>query len=120
MLAQQTFRQRDEFRAGIRAPSDAAIRQESDNRATHGSAQRLHTVAGLEAGGLAEFFQDLSHRIAVQHTGHVMGHRGSNFPAASGGQIGEEGGGELTDDVREGIAVEEEERRLAMAVPEEV
>jgi hypothetical protein len=44
---------------------------------------------------------------------------GHDFAAASGGQVGEKGGNDLAGDVGKGVAVEEEERSTAMALPQE-
>jgi hypothetical protein len=104
--------------AAVRLPGHAPIRQQPDDHAARRAAQGFDAVAGLEAGCLAQFFQDLSHRISIQHAGHVMGHGGADFATASSREIGKEGGGELSGDVREGVAVEEKEGCLPMAVPE--
>jgi hypothetical protein len=44
---------------------------------------------------------------------------GADFTAASGREIGKDRGGDLSGDIREGVAVEEKEGRLTMAAPEE-
>ena len=48
-----------------------------------------------------------------------MGHGRDDLAAAARGQIGEQGSGDLAGHVREGVAVEEEKRGAAMAVPQE-
>jgi hypothetical protein len=89
-----------------------------DDDAARRAAQGLDAVAGLEAGRLAEFFQDLRHRIPVQYAGHVMGHGRTEFTATSGRDVGKNRGSDLPGDVREGVAVEEKEGCLPMTAPE--
>jgi hypothetical protein len=48
-----------------------------------------------------------------------MGYGGHDFTAATGGQISKKCGHDLPCDIREGVAIEEEERGAAMTVPEE-
>jgi hypothetical protein len=47
-----------------------------------------------------------------------MSHGGTDFATASGRDVGKNRSGDLPGDVRESVAVEEKEGRLAMAAPE--
>lgn len=49
-----------------------------------------------------------------------MSHGGGNLASSSGREIGKQCGGELTGNVGEGVAVEEEEGSLAVAVAKEI
>jgi len=49
-----------------------------------------------------------------------MGDRRHDFAAAGCGQVGEKRRDNLTADIGEGVAVEEKERRAAVAVPQEL
>jgi hypothetical protein len=49
-----------------------------------------------------------------------MGYGGDDFTSAAGGKFSEKRGDDLARDIRKGVAVEEEERSLAVAVPEKL
>jgi hypothetical protein len=49
-----------------------------------------------------------------------MGYGGHHFAAASRGQVSEKGGNCLAGDVGKGVAVEEQKRGAAMALPQEL
>ena len=56
----------------------------------------------------------------IQYTGDAVGNGGHRFPAAGRGQVGKNRRGELTAHVGEGVAVEKQERRAAMTLPQEI
>jgi hypothetical protein len=84
------------------------------------AAQGLDAVSGLKVGRRVEFVHGGGHRVTVQNACNVVGHDGGDLTTASGGKLGKERGGNLAGDVRERVAVEEQERRLAMTLLEEV
>ncbi len=117
---QQALRQGGEFRAGIRAPHHPAIVQQTNDDSTHGAAQRLDPITGLEIGRSAQLIHDLRHRPVIQHARDTMGDGGSYLSAARRRKFGKHGGGNLPSDVGKGVTVEEKERGAPMAVAEEL
>ena len=119
--AGQAFGQSRKFReTAVGLPDNPAIFEQAEDRAARRAAQGLDAVAGVERGGFAEAFDDANHAIPVEHAGNVVGDGGDHLAAAAGGQVGKQSGSELSSDIREGIAVEEEKWGTPMAVPEEV
>jgi len=49
-----------------------------------------------------------------------MGHGGHDFAAAGGGEVGEKRGTYLTSYVSERVTIEEKERSVPVALPEEI
>jgi len=84
------------------------------------TAKCLDAVARLKVGGAAQTLDNLSHALMVEHSGDEMRESRDNFTSASGRQVREQGCGKLTPHVSEGVAIEEEERSAAMALPQKL
>jgi hypothetical protein len=118
--ATRLFRQARQFARGAVGPPDyPAVTENVHDDAMEQAAQGFHAVTRFEVGGLREALYDLDHRFTIQHAGDVMGHGGDHFAAASGGEVGKQYRDDLTGDISEGVAVEEQERSAAMALPQE-
>jgi antitoxin component of MazEF toxin-antitoxin module len=63
---------------------------------------------------------DFHHCFPRQHAGNVMGDGGHDFAAAAGGQVGKDEVNNRSPNVSERVAVEEEERGAAMALPQQL
>jgi hypothetical protein len=73
----------------------------------------------LPISALRKGFDNLHHRFPGQHARDAVGHGGHDFPAAAGGQVGEDEVNNGPADVSKSVAVEEEKRSAAVAVPQE-
>lgn len=103
----EAFGEREEFEGGaVGAPGDAAVLEESGDRAVRGSAQGLDAVADGERGGLPERIHGGNHRVAIQHAGDVVGDGGGEFAAADRREFGKNRVADSSADVGEGVAVE--------------
>ena len=119
MLAYQAFRQGDEFGSRIGPPNDASVRQQTHYGPAHGATQRLNTVARPKVGCFRKLIYNLGHGFVIEHAGDVMGHRGDYLASAGGREFSEDEVNDSSPYVCERVAVEEEERGAAMALPQE-
>ena len=101
-------------------PDEPSIRLHPQDHAALRAAQSFDVIARLEVAARAESFDDGHHRIAIQHAGNVVGNRRGGFAATAQRKFSEDEVGGHTPDVGEGVAVEEKERRPAMALPEKI
>src|SRR5262249_52455029 len=62
----------------------------------------------------------LAHRVAVKHTGNVMGDCRCYFATAGSRELGEKGGSDLAANIGEGVAIEKKKRRPAMTLTQEI
>lgn len=85
-----------------------------------GTPQCLHPVARGERRTSAKIVHHRNHVLTTEHTGDEMRNRGDHLATARMGQIGKKQIRDAAGDIREGVAVEEKERRAAMASPEEL
>jgi len=119
LFSNQTFRQSSKFDAGIRAPHHPPVPQHAYNRPTHGTAQRLDTVAVLEIKCFRKLLHNPGHGIVIEHTGDMVGYGRHHFTPATRGELGENEVNYCPANVSEGIAVEEKKRSAAMSLPQE-
>lgn len=120
LFPHEAFGEGDEFRvAGVRLPANATIVEYLKNDSAQGAAKGLDAIASFPVRSFAEAVHDLDHAVAIEHAGNVVRNRGADLAAAGSWKFSEDQGGHLAADISEGVAVEEEKRRPAMALPEE-
>jgi hypothetical protein len=103
----EAFGEGEKFEGGaVGAPGDAAVFEESGDRAVGGTAQGLDAVTDGERGGLPEGIDGGNHRVAVQHAGDVVGDGGGEFAAAHRREFGKNRVADSSADVGKSVAVE--------------
>ena len=120
MLANQALRQGGKFGAGIGSPDHAPVFQHAHNLPAHRAPQGLDPVAGLKVRRFRESIHNLRHGLVIQHAGDAMGHGRHHFPPAGSWEFSKQRSDELASHVSEGVAVEEQERGAAVAVPQKL
>ena len=120
-LLEQSLGQGGEFRrAVVGPPDDAAIREHPQDDAVRGAAQGFDAITRRVVRRLTELVNCRRHGLVIEHTGDVVRHGRRQFAPARIGKFGEQRGGKLPGNIGEGVAIEEEEGRTPVAVPEEV
>jgi len=85
----------------------------------HRAAQGFDPVARLEVGRDAKLIHDPRHGFVVEHAGDAVGYGGHDFAAPAGGKVGQHEINDGSSHVCKRVAVEEEKRGAAMALPQE-
>ena len=101
-------------------PDDAPIFQNPLHNAVQRSAQRLDSFASREIRRFNEFRQSWRKTRSIEYAGNVVGRQRCTLPPARRRQLREYGIRQGPCDLRKGIAVEKEERCLAMKGAEPV
>jgi hypothetical protein len=78
------------------------------------AAESLYRISRLELGGLTEALDNSNHGFTIQDSGDVMGDGGTHFTFPARHEVTEQSEGQLASNGGKGVAIEEEERRLAM------